>query len=201
MKLTPIQARNLIRQELNKGHGIYIDSRFYDVRVKSGKLQVSNFNSWFDVAPGSEFRNPHGRALFTYEPDEGYSRLLVVSVPESATSILQPGDACEIIRETALFYIVSPHLGELKVSKKTLIVGGSSAARGAQFKAPPAPGIKPFESGKWHVWQGVAGVMLSDESSKQLQEFKTPDECINWLFQFGCKEAARALNAHVKGSN
>lgn len=201
MKLTPTQARDLIRQELNKGHGIYIDGRYFDVRVKSGKLQVSDFNSWFDVAPGSEFRNPHGRTLFKYEPDEGYKRLSVVSVPESATDFLQPGDACEIIRETALFYVVSPHLGELKVSKKTLLVGGNSAARGLQFKVPQAPAIKPFEFGKWHVWQGVASIMMSDESSKQLREFKTPDDCINWLFQFGCKEAARALNAHVKGSN
>lgn len=69
MTLTPVQARNKIRQELDKGNGAYISARFYDVRVSAGVLQVSyDFKTWTDVAPGSEFRNYNGRPLFTYEP-------------------------------------------------------------------------------------------------------------------------------------
>lgn len=66
--------------------------------------------------------------------------------------------------------------------------------------------IKPFINGHWHAWQGTpwkgsSPVMLSNEETKELQEFETPDTCINWLFVNGHKEAARALNAHIKGSN
>lgn len=68
MQLTPLQACKKVREHLNQGNGIYIDSRFYDVRVQNGVLQVSDFNSWFDVKTGAEFRNSHGRQLFVYEP-------------------------------------------------------------------------------------------------------------------------------------
>jgi len=71
MKLTPLQASKKIREHLNQGNGIYIDGRYYDVRVHAGMLQVSDFRSWFVVQPGAEFRNSHGRTLFTYEPIEG----------------------------------------------------------------------------------------------------------------------------------
>lgn len=199
MKLTPTQARDKIRLELNKGNGIYIHGRWFDVRVHEGKLQVSDFHHWHDVEPGAGFRNAHGRDLFTYEPDYGYKRLIVVSANEATFDMFAPGAQIEVTRETAQFYIISPGLGEIKVSKKTLLVGGNSIARGVQFKAPMPP-IKPFEFGHWAAWQGTAGILLSDESVKKLREFETPDDCINWLFQFGCKDAARALNAHVKGA-
>jgi hypothetical protein len=58
----------------------------------------------------------------------------------------------------------------------------------------------PFIKGKWHVWQLPAErVMLSDEEAKKLRQFDNVDECINWLFLEGEKEAARALNKHAKG--
>jgi hypothetical protein len=66
----------------------------------------------------------------------------------------------------------------------------------------PCPGpksIKPFTHGHWHAWQGQTGVMLSHEKTKNLREFNTADGCINWLYLNDFKEAARALNAHVKG--
>ena len=67
MILTPKQATIRIRKHLNKGNGIYIDGRYYDVRVKDGVLQVSDWNSWFDVKDGAEFRGSHGEQLFIYE--------------------------------------------------------------------------------------------------------------------------------------
>lgn len=51
-----------------------------------------------------------------------------------------------------------------------------------------------FIFGKWHGWQGVATYLLSDENSKKLRSFSTIDDCINWLFVNGFKDAARALN-------
>lgn len=69
MKLTPTAAAAKIRAHLNKGNGIYIDCRYFEVRVKDGVLQVSDFNSWFDVKEGSVFRGSHGDTLFTYEMD------------------------------------------------------------------------------------------------------------------------------------
>jgi len=54
--------------------------------------------------------------------------------------------------------------------------------------------MKPFTHGQWHAWQGSAGVMLSDESTKQLRQFPDIGACINWLFLNGDKDTARALN-------
>lgn len=61
--------------------------------------------------------------------------------------------------------------------------------------------MKPFIFSKWHAWQGTGDiVLLSDEESKKLRQFKTADDCINWLYlEAGDKEAARALNKHNKG--
>ena len=56
--------------------------------------------------------------------------------------------------------------------------------------------MKPFIFNHWHAWQGAAGVMLSNETAKQLRQFKTIDDAINWLFMNGDKPAARALNQH-----
>jgi hypothetical protein len=58
--------------------------------------------------------------------------------------------------------------------------------------------MKAFIFGKWHAWESNGKVLLSNEETKQLQEFKTIDDCINWLFINGEKEAARALNSHKK---
>lgn len=202
MKLTPTQARIRIRQELNKGNGIYIDCRFFDVRVKAGVLQVSDFNSWFDVEPGSEFRNGHGQALFTYEPDDSYKRLEVVAAigieNTHSAEVYTAGNTVEVLRETLTQYVISAvHNYEMRVSKATLLLMGLKKGMRVQFKVPVSP-IKPFEFGNWHAWQGTAKVMLSDESVKQLREFETVDDCINWLFINDHKDAARALNAHAK---
>jgi len=59
--------------------------------------------------------------------------------------------------------------------------------------------MKPFIHEKWHAWQGTAGVLLSNESTKTMRSFPDSDAAINWLFLNGEKPAARALNAHVKG--
>lgn len=67
------------------------------------------------------------------------------------------------------------------------------------FTIYPAPAMKPFAFGDWHAWEGVAQIMLSDESVKKLRAFDSTDDCINWLYLNGHKDAARALNAHVKG--
>lgn len=58
--------------------------------------------------------------------------------------------------------------------------------------------MKPFTHGKWHAWQGQNGILLSDEYSKKLHEFKTVDDCINWLYISGFDITARALNQHIK---
>lgn len=55
-----------------------------------------------------------------------------------------------------------------------------------------------FQSGHWSAWQGTAHILLSDDSINKLRYFKTTDDCINWLFQNDQRDAARALNAHVK---
>lgn len=59
--------------------------------------------------------------------------------------------------------------------------------------------MKPFAFNHWHAWQGTIQILLSDESTKTLREFKDADQCINWLFLNGHKDVARALNKHVKG--
>lgn len=61
------------------------------------------------------------------------------------------------------------------------------------------PGIANFEFGRWQAWQGTAHVILSDSNgSYELQYFDNADNCVNWLFLNGHKDAARALNAQVK---
>ena len=46
----------------------------------------------------------------------------------------------------------------------------------------------------WHAWTGTTGIMLSNEDSKQLQQFSNIDDVINWLFLNGEREAARYFN-------
>lgn len=61
--------------------------------------------------------------------------------------------------------------------------------------------MKPFIFGKWHAWQGAKGnILVSNEETKELREFLDSDAAINWLFLSGNKDAARALNAHVKAN-
>jgi hypothetical protein len=59
--------------------------------------------------------------------------------------------------------------------------------------------MKPFNFGKWHAWQGTAHIILSDEDVKSLHYFTDTTSAINWLYlTANDKDAARALNAHVK---
>ncbi|MNI43087.1 hypothetical protein D3C87_1427520 [compost metagenome] len=140
MKLTPTQARNKIRQELDKGNGAYICARFYDVCVKSGVLHVSyDCDTWEPVAPGSEIRNGHGRAFFTYEPEQAYTRLVVASVQglkhPAWVEAFPVGGVVEVVRETATFFIIAALGIEQKVSKSTLLIAGhAQGGHVVQFK-------------------------------------------------------------------
>jgi hypothetical protein len=149
MKLTPVQARNKIRQELDKGNGAYIDARFYNVRVSAGVLQVSyDFKTWTDVKPGSEFRNYWGSAMFTYELETNYKALTVVSAsfynPDSEfvkpwAETFQAGAMIEVVRETATLYVIAPMGFEQKVNKSTgLLVAYKGSKTSVQFQAPGA---------------------------------------------------------------
>ncbi|MDX9668731.1 hypothetical protein [Pseudomonas sp. P8_250] len=205
MKLTPTQGRIKIRKELNKGHGIYVACRYYDVRVKGGVLQLFDGANWSAVASGAEFRDPHGRTLFTYEPVEADKTLTVVSannLTAGELEVFQAGEVVEVVRETSTQYVIQPLDSEKRVNKISLRLAGYRAGFGVQFKVTEsvqasAP-VKAFISGHWHAWQGTAKVMLSDESSKELREFDSVDDCVNWLFMNEQKDAARALNAHTK---
>jgi hypothetical protein len=53
-------------------------------------------------------------------------------------------------------------------------------------------------TGKWHVWLVVKGVLLSNEETKQLRDFKDVDSVVNWLYTHGEKEAARVVNNTLK---
>lgn len=141
MKLTPTQAANKIREHLAQGNGIYIDSRFYQVRVKAGVLQVSDFNNWFDVAPGSVFRSTHGRDLFKYEPEEPTNTLTVVSVSglkhPAWVEAFEVGATIEVIRETATQYVIFALDLEQRVSKKTGQIMGANGGHFVQFESRP----------------------------------------------------------------
>lgn len=57
--------------------------------------------------------------------------------------------------------------------------------------------MRPFIFKRWHAWQNERGaVLLSDEDVKKLRQFRHVDDCIDWLFLSGEREAARALNKH-----
>ena len=58
--------------------------------------------------------------------------------------------------------------------------------------------MKAFICKHWHCWKGNSNYLLSNEDTKQLRQFKTIDDCINYLFVNGNREAARALNKHIK---
>ena len=50
----------------------------------------------------------------------------------------------------------------------------------------------------WHVWRGN-GVMLSNENTKELKQFNTLDDVINYLFLNGERNAARYFNERKAG--
>jgi hypothetical protein len=58
--------------------------------------------------------------------------------------------------------------------------------------------MRPFQYDCIHAWQGQSRILVSVETTKTLEYFKTTDCAINWLYLEGYKEAARALNKHVK---
>lgn len=72
------------------------------------------------------------------------------------------------------------------------------AKNGMTLNIPQVPKMKGFIYQNWHAWESNGRVLLSDESVKKLRDFGTPDDCINWLFTNDQKDAARALNAHIK---
>lgn len=55
-----------------------------------------------------------------------------------------------------------------------------------------------FEWFNWHAWEAQHGVLLSDESTKQLFKFASWDACINWAWFNVSRECSRAMNAAVK---
>ena len=46
-----------------------------------------------------------------------------------------------------------------------------------------------------HYWTNTQGALLvSNENTKELKQFSTTDDAINWLFFKGFKDSARQLN-------
>jgi hypothetical protein len=55
--------------------------------------------------------------------------------------------------------------------------------------------MKPLQFNNWHAWEGVKSrILLSNETTKNLREFNTIDDVINWLFLNGERDAARYFN-------
>lgn len=54
------------------------------------------------------------------------------------------------------------------------------------------------ECNNWHLWTTQNGVMLSDERNKELRQFETIDDAINWLWVCGNKETARGIHNQTK---
>lgn len=52
----------------------------------------------------------------------------------------------------------------------------------------------------WHAWQSNNNNwLLSDENNKQLKQFKTFDDMINYLMLSGNRDAAKHFNTLNKG--
>lgn len=51
----------------------------------------------------------------------------------------------------------------------------------------------------WHTWQSNNNWLLSDENNKQLKQFKTFDDMINYLMLSGNRDAAKHFNKLNKG--
>lgn len=60
--------------------------------------------------------------------------------------------------------------------------------------------MRKLIAGNWHAWDSVGGISLSDENTKTLRHFQDIDQCVNWLYLNGHKDAARAVNKHWKES-
>lgn len=56
--------------------------------------------------------------------------------------------------------------------------------------------MKPFIFNHWHAWESNGKILLSDENIKRLRQFNSIDDCVNWLYLNGDKDAARQLNAN-----
>jgi|GEM_PF-3765297 len=51
----------------------------------------------------------------------------------------------------------------------------------------------------WHLWEGMNGrILLSNEDTKELNQFNDTDTAINYLWSIGQKEAARNFNQQIK---
>ncbi len=54
----------------------------------------------------------------------------------------------------------------------------------------------------WHAWDTQnpfqSTIALSDESEKKMRQFLSWDDCINWLYVNGHRDAARSINKQVK---
>lgn len=60
--------------------------------------------------------------------------------------------------------------------------------------------MKPFEFQQWHAWESNGNIMLSNEETKELRQFDSVDDCINWLWLNLFRPAARELNLHKKAN-
>lgn len=58
--------------------------------------------------------------------------------------------------------------------------------------------MRTFIYGKWHAWDAVAGVLLSDEETKTLKQFKDWDSVVNHLYLTGHRVVGRALNGYLQ---
>lgn len=75
--MTANQARDKIRDHLQKGIGIYafgpgLGGRYFDARVREGNLEVMDGFNWWPAPLGTKFDNGQGWGsghLFTYEED------------------------------------------------------------------------------------------------------------------------------------
>ena len=57
------------------------------------------------------------------------------------------------------------------------------------------------ECNNWQLWTTHSGVMLSDESNKELRQFETIDDAINWLWIYRNKETARGIHKQTKAQS
>lgn len=58
--------------------------------------------------------------------------------------------------------------------------------------------MKPFINGVFHAWESNGRILVSNEQTKALRDFADVDAAVNALYLEGNKEAARALNNHVR---
>lgn len=71
VEATPEGCRDKIGEHLQKGGGIYIDTRYFAARVNEGVLEVHDGFHWHPVPKGAQFRDHEGQELFIYEESVG----------------------------------------------------------------------------------------------------------------------------------